>query len=452
MFFGIPTSFISLILLMGFIIVCFMIVKRPIYEIMVLGYVVTIVTTGRYDVFWRNLIKPSTSSLFFAVVAFLLLAHILDETGVIQQVTDIVLSFVGRFRGGAGYVAIAVSTFMSALSGTGPGNVAATGVFTIPAMKETGFPGELAANIETSASSLGPLIPPSATIILAYGILNDFLPEAQNIPMSTFWIIVWGIGLWYILQRCITTWMYCRYYKVQPMPKEEIKPLRESMKAGWAASLLPIIILLPFVIDATCGQTLDTLVTNAGTKAFSNTLLIFTPGLAVVYCIVLSKTSFKRTFDILKDSFSKIVPVAATVYFSYSIAYVFGDVGMDKALADVVTSFQLPKITLIFVTILFFAIIAMILPGSGSLAIFGGSFLAIFAQAGVNPILIAAILPALTGALSGMVPPVAVALYTAIGIAQSDVSKTINQSLVWTAGHLFVTLLIMLGVLPILGL
>lgn len=451
-YFKMPTSFISLIILMAFILICFLVIKRPIYEIMVLGYIVTIICTGRYDVFWKNLIKPSTNSLFFAVVAFLLLAHILDETGVIQQVIDIVLSFVGRFPGGAGYVAVAISTFMSALSGTGPGNVAATGVFTIPAMKKTGFPAELAANIETSASFLGPMIPPSGTILLAYGILNEFLPESQQIPMSRFWMIVWGVGLWYILQRVITTWLYCRHYKVQPMPKEDIKPLSESLRTGWAAALLPIIILAPFVIDAVMKPTLTNLVTSAGAKAFSDTLLIFTPGVAVVYCMLISRTSVKKIFDILKDSFSSIVPVAATVYFSYSIAYVFGDIGMDKALAEVVTSFQLPKIALIFVTILFFAIIATILPGSGSLAIFGGSFLAIFAKAGVDPILIAAVLPALTGALSGMVPPVAVALYTAVGIAQSDIGKTINMSLVWTGAHLLVTTMIMLGLLPILGL
>ncbi len=112
-----------------------------------MGYIVTIVCTGRYDVFWKNLIKPSSSSLFCRG-CLPAPSPYLDETGVIQQVIDIVLSFVGRFSGGAGYVAVAVSTFMSALSGTGPGNVAATGVFTIPAMKETGFPAELAANIE----------------------------------------------------------------------------------------------------------------------------------------------------------------------------------------------------------------------------------------------------------------------------------------------------------------
>ena len=447
-----PSSFISLIILMAFILVSFIVIKRPIYEIMVLGYIVTIICTGRYDVFWKNLIKPSTSSLFFAVVAFLLLAHILDETGVIQQVIDIVLSLVGRFPGGAGYVAVAVSTFMSALSGSGPGNVAATGVFTIPAMKETGFPAELAANIETSASCLGPMIPPSGTILLAYGILNEFLPASQKIPMSRFWMIVWGVGLCYILQRVITTWLYCKYYKVQPMSEEDVKPLSETLRTGWAAALLPIIILAPFVIDATMKTTLTNLVTSAGAKAFSNTLLIFIPGVAAVYCMLISKTSFKKTFDILKDSVPKIVPIAATVYFSYSIAYVFGDIGMDKALAEVVTSFQLPKLALTIVAVLFFAVIGMILPGSGSLALFGGSFLAIFAVVGVNRVLIAAVLTALTGALSGMVPPVAVALYTAVGIAEADIGKAIKMSIVWAGAHLLLTLMLMLELLPVLGL
>ena len=94
----------------------------------------------------------------------------------------------------------------------------------------------------------------------------------------------------------------------------------------------------------------------------------------------------------------------------------------------------------------------MILPGSGSLAIFGGSFLAIFAEVGVNPVLIAAVLPALTGALSGMVPPVAVALYTAVGIAQADIGKAINMSIVWAGAHLLLTLMLMLELLPVLGL
>ena len=45
------------------------------------------------------------------------------------------MAAVGRFSGGAGYVALAASAAMGALSGTGPSNAAAVGVITIPTMK-----------------------------------------------------------------------------------------------------------------------------------------------------------------------------------------------------------------------------------------------------------------------------------------------------------------------------
>ena len=458
MILGIPTSIVSLVLLIVFIFVCFIAIKRPIYEIMLLGYILTVVTTGRFDLFIANIIRPSTSALFFAIVVFMLLAHVLDSTKVIQRITDIIMSSVGRFKGGAGYVAVAISTFMSALSGTGPGNVAATGVFTIPTMIKTGFPRQLAANVEMTASSLGPMIPPSGTIILAYGILDTFLAEGSKIPMSSFWLLSWGVGAWFILQRFFTLWFYCWKYKVEPVPLSEIKPLRETLSYGWSAMLLPVIILAPFLMDGMMGDSIANWVTDAGKSAFAGSILVFTPGLAAVYALTLSKNylwkgeSWVRVFAMLQSSCKKVVPVAATVYFAYAIAFIFADVGLDNALAEIVTSLQMSRVVLTVVTVLFFTVIAMILPGSGSLALFGGGFLAIFAAAGVSPVLVAAVLPSLTGALSGMVPPVAVALYAAIGIAQSNVGDTIRMSLVWTGLHLSVALFILLGLLPVFGL
>ena len=36
----------------------------------------------------------------------------------------------------------------------------------------------------------------------------------------------------------------CRYYKVEPMKKEDIPPLGKSLKSGWKAIFLPIIVIL----------------------------------------------------------------------------------------------------------------------------------------------------------------------------------------------------------------
>lgn len=42
--------------------------------------------------------------IIFAIVAFLLLAHIFDSNKLTQRITDIIKSSVGRIRGGAGSV------------------------------------------------------------------------------------------------------------------------------------------------------------------------------------------------------------------------------------------------------------------------------------------------------------------------------------------------------------
>ena len=188
---GLPVELLYLIALLIVIIVVFVIFKRPIYEAMLLGFLIMIVLLGKLDKLFYYLIKPSTNTLFYAIVAFLSLAFILGKTDVVSSIIDFILSIVGRVRGGAGYVALISSTFMAALSGTGPGNVAATGVFTIPAMIKTKFPRELAATVEMSASSLGPMIPPSGTILLAFGVLDSIFPGQYT--LSAFWMAVLGL-------------------------------------------------------------------------------------------------------------------------------------------------------------------------------------------------------------------------------------------------------------------
>ena len=66
----------------------------------------------------ENLIKPSTSSLFFAV-CLLAFSPCSDETGVIQQVIDIVLSLAVDSQV-VPDMYCCCSTFMSALSAQAP--------------------------------------------------------------------------------------------------------------------------------------------------------------------------------------------------------------------------------------------------------------------------------------------------------------------------------------------
>ncbi len=447
------TEIIYLGILLVAICFVFVVLKRPIYEAMFFGYIVMIAITNEWSHFFTYIIQTSTNTLFYAIVAFLAAAQIFGSTKVIDKVIEIVLSLFGRFRGGAGYVSLIGSTFMGALSGSGAGNVAATGVFTIPAMKKSGFPSYLAANVEMSASTMGNMIPPAGVITASFGTLAAFSPDFS---MSDFWIVVWGIAIWFIIQRAITLYIFCKVYDVKPMTKAELPRFGLSMKNGWKALMLAVVIFLPFFLDSKFKTTFFTSRMGKGAGSMSSCILLLTPGLAALYAMLIARrdcnVSPKAMADVLGKSLKSIVPVSATIFFAYCISNLYTALKIGDTLGEYVSSWGLPLWVLALIIPLFCAFLGMIIPGSSQVAIFGTAMVSIMAGAGANPILAAAILPAITGAMEGMTPPLALCMYTAMGIADSPMKETTKNCLIWVALHYAMSVLCIIGLLPILGL
>lgn len=441
-----------IIALLAVICFTFLFLKRPIYECMFYGYVLMVVLTGEYKNFFTYIGKTSTDTLFYAIIAFLVLAKILDATHAIDSVVNVIVAIFGRFRGGAAYTAVIGSTFMGALSGSGAGNVATTGVFTIPAMKKSGVPAHLAANIESSCSTMGNMIPPAGVILTALACYNEY--SGAEMSQSTFWFACWGVAIWFILQRIITVFVFCRYYKVKPMAKEDMPDLKETLKAGWKNLLLPVIILLPFILDYFFKENFLTSRLGTGAGNMSSSLLLFTPGLAAIYTLIVNHKSLKKgkLVSTIQRSASGIVPVGATIFFAYCISNLFSATNVGAEIGVFIQSWNLSTVALAFILPLVTAILGMVFPGSAQTKIFGTTIVSVFAAVGGNPFLAAVMLPAITGAMEGMTPPLALCMYTAMGIAGSKMKETMLNCLIWVGLHYAMAVICLLGVLPIMGL
>ena len=223
-----PVEFWYLIAVFVVAIIGFLILKRPLYECMLAAFVVLVAITGTWANMGTYIWDALQESSLYVIFVFIISAALLSKTSVIDDCIAIILSIFGRLRGGAGFVAIIGSSYMGSLSGSGPGNVATTGVFTIPAMIRSGFPPHLAANVEAHASTMGNMIPPAGMIAVAFAALDVLYPNTYT--LSQYWLLLWGIALWFILQRIVTLYLMCRYYKVEPMKKEDIPSLRQSLK------------------------------------------------------------------------------------------------------------------------------------------------------------------------------------------------------------------------------
>lgn len=446
-----PTEVWYIIALLAVIIVTFLILKRPIYECMFYGYALMVILTGEYNNFFTYIVKTSSDTLFYAIIAFLVLAKILDATHAIDTVVNVIVAALGRFRGGAAYTAVIGSTFMGALSGSGAGNVATTGVFTIPAMKKSGVPAHLAANIESACSTMGNMIPPAGVILTALACYNEF--SGAEMSQSAFWFACWGVAIWFILQRITTVFFFCRYYKVKPMDKADIPDLKSTLKVGWKNLLLPVIILLPFILDYFFKATFFTNRLGAGAGNMSSSLLLFTPGLAAIYALIVNRKAIKKgeIIETVKKSVSGIVPVGATIFFAYCISNLFSATNVGSNIGEFIKSWNLSTVAIAFIVPLITAILGMVFPGSAQTKIFGTTIITVFAAAGGNPLLAAVMLPVITGAMEGMTPPLALCMYTAMGIAGSKFKETTLNCLIWVGLHYAMAVICLLGILPIMG-
>lgn len=449
-----PVELLILIGVFVLIAVLFLFAKRPIYEIMAVAFLFVVVVSGQWAHLWEYLVFPATNNLFYIIFAFLVVAAVFDATDAVNRIIKIMLAVIGKLPGGAGYVALMASTFMASLSGTGPGNVAATGVFTIPMMKHTGFKPHFAATTEMSASMLGNIIPPSGIVFLSFAIYQDV--TGGDLSLSTWMLAAYIIGAWFFLQRLITLFVLAKINKVQPVPHNQIPRLGASLREGWSALLLPLIIFVPLFIDSQATNFLVSRLGEDGAEAFSSAVLMFTPAIAATYAFLIGRKNFsaggtgmKERYLVFANSMKSVVPISATIYFAYATSEAFGGMGVDDAIQEVFTALDIPLWLLIIVIPLFFAVLGMILPGSAQIAILGGAMISVFATLGGDPLILAALLPAMTGALEGMTPPLALGLYVAMGIADSRFDKTVQYALIWVGLHVLLSMVLLAGVLPI---
>lgn len=451
-----PSSLIYLGIMLGAILIWFMLLKRPVYEAVLLSFLLLLTITGTWGNVWGYIDDALSTSLLYSMVAFVGMSILLTKTKIIDSCIAVILSLIGRFTGGAGYVAVIASAFMGALSGSGPGNVMATGAITIPAMKKSGFPAELAANIESNSSYMGNMIPPSSNIVAALGAFATVYPSL-NITTGQFWIVLWGISLWFILQRLLMVWGFCKYYKVKPIPKEELPSLKETLKKGWKGMLLPVIILLPFVLDYFFKDNFFTArLGSTGAKYLSNSILLFVGGISALFaCFAAEDKSIVKVSNIAKmfgNSVKTIAPTIGVCIFGYMIGSLFADLNVANEMGNIILNWNFGKLGTVIAICVITCFMGMVIPGSSLVVIFGPMFITVLVAVGCDPLLVSAMLPCICGVMCGITPPLGLGMYAGMTLAESDFSKTFKNNLWWVAAQFVLQVVVLMGWLPILGL
>ncbi|WP_099867574.1 TRAP transporter permease [Pararhizobium haloflavum] len=160
------------------------------------SYVISYLSVGLSGIYGSFL--SISANYVFLFVVFGGLLEILKVHDLFEELGKI----AGRYlRGGAGQTAVVSSALVGTVTGAAVANVAITGAFTIPYMKQTGYRPHVAGAIEATASTGGQLMPPvmgAAAFLMAsfLGISYASIMLASLIPaMLYFWSCMLSVQL-----------------------------------------------------------------------------------------------------------------------------------------------------------------------------------------------------------------------------------------------------------------
>ena len=341
------------------------------------------------------------SSIYVSV--FVIFAGVLEASGAGDVFIRLTQSLLGGFRGGPAKVAVVASSLFGTISGRAVANVVGTGSFTIPLMKKSGFKPEFAGAVETAASSGGQLMPP--VMGAAAFIMADYIGSYQQVLVAAIIpAILFYIALFMMID------LEALKNDLRGQSKEELPNFKEELKNGWFL-LLPLVLLVFLLVGVRY---------SAQKSAFFSIIFL-------VLIMLLYPGKRRKFWDVVKliaGSSKGMVSVALTTGTAGIIVGILMLTGIGYKLSSLLIALSGGHVfLLLFLTMLTSVILGMGMPTSAAYVLLATLIVPALEELGVVKIA-AHFFVFYFGIMANVTPPVAVAAYTAAGIAKADSMKT----------------------------
>lgn len=338
------------------------------------------------------------------VVAYIMFSQFLFQSGAGKFFIDSAFSMVGHVRGGPAKVAVIASAIFGTLSGSPVGNVASTGVITIPMMKSLGYRPHFAAAVEAVSSNGGQIMPPVMGAVIF--IMCEFL----GLPYWSVCIAAMLPAMLYFLAVFLMVDAEAVLTGLKGLPREDLPSFWKTMRGGWLF-FLPLFLLIFFLGVAR-----------------------YTPERAAIYALVSifivsmfkkeARLGFGKVFEALKEGARAMLTVSITCAAAGLILGSLAMTGLGVRLSGLLV--EVSGGNLLFLLIM--AAGASFIMGTGITVTACYIMLAILVapaliELGVLP-LAAHFFVLYWGLVSFITPPVAIAVFAASAIADSDPLRT----------------------------
>jgi len=388
------------------VLILLIMIGLPIAYAMGLTAVIFFVVLGEPSVLCMlpaRMYSSTTSFTLLAIPFFILTGNLMNAGGITQRLFRFAQNLVGHLRGGLGHVVVVSAMIFAGMTGAAVAEAAAIGTVGTEGMTKKGFDRSFCAAIIASASTIGPVIPPSIPLVI-YGSITG---------TSVGRLFLGGFFPGFLMGGVLMIIVYI-YAKMRNYPKEKKATFMELLKTTWGASSA---ILTPVII-------IGGMVTG-----------IFTPTEAsigaAVYALILTMFIYKEVkVKDLPRILWETLESSIRVLFIISAAGIFGWLLIHQKVPEAVIHGLLSLSSKTWVVLLVINIILLMLgcfmEGIAIILLTVPIFMPVVTQLGVDPVHFGLIIT-LNSMIGLLTPPVGMVLYTMASIGKIPVMELAHE-------------------------
>ena len=347
-----------------------------------------------------------------SVPMFILMASLMERSGVAKDLFDAMRVWAGRLPGGLAIQTMVAATIMGAMTGIIGGEIVLLGLIALPQMLRLGYDKKLAIGTICAGGSLGTMIPPSIVLVI-YGL-------TVNVPIGDLFtanivpgLLLSAVYMLYIFIRC-----QLNPDLGPPAPLAETNlPLRQKL-----ATLKGL--LLPLLVMASVLGTIYTGIASVTEAA----------GMGVVGTLIASAIRGELKWAMLRESAEQTMRACGMLLWlsfgATAMIGVYNLAGGPAFVQELMTGLAVPPIGVVLIMMLILLVLGCIMDWVGICLLTMPIFVPIVKQLGFDPVWFG-VLFCLNMQISYLSPPFGPAAFYLKGVAPKEISLNQIFSALW---------------------
>ena len=311
----------------------------------------------------------TTGYSFVAVPMFVLMASMLEKTGIARDLYNAMRVIAGRLKGGIAVQSLAVAVVLAAMSGIIGGEVVLLGMIALPQMLRLGYQKNLAIGTIVAGGALGTMMPPSIVLII-YGL-------TANAPIGNLFLaaipatsVLAGMYIIYTLAIC----------HIKPdfgpaMKAEELSNLTRADRIKIAKDIFFPLMIAGCILGSIYGG-----IASVTESACMGVMAVI--GVAAIR----RELTFEVIFEALIHTIRTVGMIIWVGIGATMLIGTYNLMGGDKFVADMILSLDISPLTVILFMMAILIVLGMFLDWIGVAMLTMPIFVPIITQLGYDPV------------------------------------------------------------------